>query len=172
VKRVLILFLLPLLLSACGNPAAPAETVTDVVLVEDLTASAPCRITLAIPDGAQLQPEEGAGMSRYLAEDGDFCIDTGSFLAYSPDSAIRQLTGFDRDELDIITTRRFGLPEYRMVWCQTENGCCRVSRASLVEDGQRYYAVVFSAPESSVAGYSGLMREVFASFGLCAAEAV
>ena len=69
-------------------------------------------------------------------------------------------------ELEVLETRRFGLPEYRFAWASASDEGNYVSQASLVEDGSYYYALIFSVREEMGSAYEGCAEAVFSSFGL------
>lgn len=105
----------------------------------------------------------------YLA--GDTEIQTTTFLASDYEAAVEQLSGYKADRLNILRTSRFDMPEYQFAWySQTEEGG-RLYRADLVMDSMTCYAVVCSAPEMEES-FGEQARQVFASFGLSAAEPV
>ena len=82
------------------------------------------------------------------------------------DEALRAVSGFGADELEVLETRRFGLPEYRFAWASASDEGNYVSQASLVEDGSYYYALIFSVREEMGSAYEGCAEAVFSSFGI------
>ncbi len=157
------------LCSGCaGVPAAGSwETVDDTAAV---AASGPVEepyvITFGIPEDVVLEPVTDGGRSLYVQKDGDYEIVSDVFTAASRDEAIRRLTGFGADELEILETERFGLPEYRFAWASTTDEGAYVSQAALVEDTDYYYALVFSVREGLGSQYDDCAEEVFSTFGV------
>ena len=82
------------------------------------------------------------------------------------DDAIRQVSGFGETDLSVLETTRFGLPEYRFAWASSSDEGEYVSQASLVKDGDYYYALVFSVRQGLGGKYDDCAEAVFSSFGL------
>lgn len=152
-----------LLLAACGRePPALPETVSDVP--EPPAETRLYTITVSLPPELQTEPPTPAESGTvYRHPEDRYAVETRTFLADSAESAVHQLTGYRAEELEILETTRFGLPEYRFAWYDGAQGC--LCRADMVLDGQRCYGVIFSAPET--AGDSLMLAtEVFSTFGL------
>lgn len=167
-KRML-LFAALLLLSGCSRPVW--ETVEDEL---PLVAAASWQdtayeITLGLPEGVTLREETDAFR---LYEGEELQVETCRFLTAGLDSAVRMVSGYEAQELTILQTTRFDLPEYQFAWAsQTEQGS-RLYRADLVLDGTVCYAVVCSRPESAGNTLDAGIRQVFSSFGLFTDEGV
>lgn len=115
----------------------------------------------------------------YLGGNGKDClyasgtleVETASFHAADLDAAVRWISGFSPEQLNMIKTVRDDLPEYQFAWySQTEEGG-RLFRADLVMDGTACYAVICSAPETAE-GFHEQARAVFSSFNLSETEKV
>lgn len=145
--------------------------------VEDFQPSQPVsgwmETAYEIQIGLQEQPEliwETAGCKLYEA--GNLEIETDVFLSSGLDSAVRRLTGYEVEQISILQTERFALPEYQFAWySQTEEGG-QMCRADLVMDGMVCYAVVCRVPEDQGNTMSEEVRQVFSGFGLSGKEAV
>lgn len=165
-KRWLLgLALLPLL-SACSAPVT-WETVDDPAVV---TASAaveePYLITFGVPEDVA-QPVSGAdGGKLYVQEHGEYEIYSEVLSASSRDEAIEMVSGFAPSELEILELERFGLPEYRFAWVSASDEGNYVSQASVVEDGNYFYTLIFSVREEAGDQYDDCAQAVFASFGV------
>ena len=169
-KRV-CLVLLCLLLSGCSTPVW--ETVEDEIPVAAVSSwlEEAYTVQFGVPESVSLL-EEREGWQVYGTEDGSLEIETRTFLTSGLESAVRTVSGFEAEELTILQTTRFGLPEYQFVWlAQTEQGS-RLYRADLVLDGMDCYAVICSRPESAGDDYDQEIRQVFSSFGLFTDEGV
>jgi len=165
------LVLLFLVLSGCTAPVW--ETVEDempAVAVSSWLEDA-YTVQFGIPETVNLQ-EEREGWQVYGTEDGSLEIETRIFLTSGLESAVRTVSGFEAEELTILQTSRFGLPEYQFAWvAQTEQGS-RLYRADLVLDETDCYAVICSRPESAGNDHDTEIRQVFSSFGLFTDEGV
>ena len=98
-------------------------------------------------------------------------VHTTSFYAADLDAAVRQLSGFSAEKLNIVKTHRNVLPEYQFAWySETEEGG-RLYRADLLMDDTLCYAVICSAPETAE-GFHEQARQVFSAFTLSAPEKI
>jgi len=170
-KKLVVLALFTLCLSGCSQPAW--ETVEDQIPAVQ-TASwlqNTYKIHVGTPENLKIL-EEQKDWNVYSTNHGDFEIETRTFLSSSAEAAIKELTGIAAENLTILETRRFDLPEYRFAWVtQTEQGS-RVCRADLVMDGTDCYAVICSTVEDVANQYDDEIRYVFSTFGLSADEGV
>lgn len=151
----------------CGCQAETQwETVDDDVVSVSAEVKEPYVITFGVPNDSSAAPLSEENRSLYVQENGDYEILSDVISAYSLDDAVRQVSGFGADEVNLLKTKRFGLPEYRFAWTASSDEGDYVSRASLVEDGEYYYALVFSVREGMGTAYDDCAEAVFASFGL------
>ncbi len=166
-KIVSCLLLLSMLLCGCAAAEPTWETVDDVLPSDPVSAwqEEAYTITIGVPAQTELLATSN-GWKLYAAESGDYEIQTGTFLASSLDSAVRQLSGYDAGRLLIVETTRFDLPEYQFAWYSDGEEGGRLSQADLVMDGYRCYAVVCSRAEAAGSAYDSSIRQVFSSFGL------
>lgn len=157
-----------LLLALTGCSAAPTwETVEDASL-QEMVQAASYEIQMALPDGAELVWETDTEKQYQLNQ---MEIETIRYYAADLNAAVEYVSGFAADQLDILETSRFGMPEYRFAWCSQSEEGVRLYQADLVMDGMTCYALVCSAPESAGA-FHDQARQVFSAFGLSAAEVV
>jgi len=162
---LVLLFSLGAALCACR--AEPDwETVDDPAVPVMAPASAPYIITYGVPNDATEEPLSEKNRSLYVGQNGDYEILSEVITAATLDDALRQVSGFGEDELEIVETTRFGLPDYRFAWSSVSDEGEYVSEASLVEDGDYYYALVFSVRQGLGGQYDECAASVFASFGL------
>lgn len=94
-----------------------------------------------------------------------------TFYAADYQAAVKHLSGYEAEKLNILQTSRFDMPEYQFVWCSQSEEGCMVYRADLIMDDMTCYAVVCGAPETDDTFQDGV-RQVFSSFGLSAPEQV
>lgn len=166
-RKLLLCFLLVGTL-LCGCRAEPDwETVDDdAVLQVSAVVEAPYVITYSVPDDASMEPLSAKNRSLYVGENGDYEIFSDALSAASLDDAMRQVSGFGEGDLSVLETTRFGLPEYRFAWASSSDEGEYVSQASLVKDGDYYYALVFSVRQGLGGKYDDCAAAVFSSFGL------
>ena len=166
-----VCFVLLMMLSGCAMPVW--ETVEDthpVVPVASWQEEA-YEIEIGVPSDLALQ-EESADWQLYATADGTFEVETRRFLASDLDDAVRTLSGYASDQLTILKTTRFDLPEYQFAWLALTEQGSRVYRAKLVMNELDCYAVVCSRAETAGTAYEEPMRQVFSTFGLYIDEGV
>ena len=125
-------------------------------------------MNLDLPSDAVLL-EEQADCKLY--QSGDLEITTSSFSAQNLQDAVKQLSGFEPQNLNILQTTSGGMEEYQFAWyAETAEGG-RIFRADLIMDETRCYAVVCSGPESA-GNFHEQSRQVIAAFSLQKADPV
>lgn len=157
----------------CGKTEQTAvETVgDDLSLQTSLGEEMLYDISIYVPsDVTQQTSDPASNVQVYAHESGEYEIYTQRLIAPSEESAIRQLTGRQKDELTVIRTQRFNLPEYRFAWFDDKSG--QSCRADMVQDGDVFYAVVFAVDQACSMDYRPVMAEVFSTFGLNSDEGV
>ena len=125
-------------------------------------------LLLPLPNQAEVI---GTRNGDTLYQMGSMEVMTTTFYAADYQTAVKHLSGYEAENLNILQTFRFDLPEYQFVWySQSEEGGM-VYRADLVMDDMTCYAVVCGAPETDDTFHDGA-RQVFSSFGLYVQEQV
>lgn len=161
-----------LLVFLAGCSSAPVWEQIDDVLPQDLAAASKANayeISLALPEQAQTVWEHG---NERLYELSNMDVLTLRFQAMDLNAAVRQISGFGAEKLNILQTTRFDCPEYQFTWfTQTEEGG-RLHRADLIMDGMTCYAVVCSSPEEAGESFGREAQAVLSTFGLSEPETV
>lgn len=150
-----------LLLSGCGAQET-METVADEWVEE---AMAPAReILVELPEEAAAPAAENANGRIYLCSDYEIEIHTmdGGDL----DATIRNLCGYDREELTVIASSPQGLKRYDFVWTAAGEGGDKIGRAVILDDGQYHYTMTVLRSADSVEQSQIVWRSVFESFAL------
>ena len=94
----------------CGCGAQPVwERVEDEIPV----MARSYEICLDLPEGAVLR-EEGDNCKLYEA--GDLEIETSTFTARSLQDAVKSLSGFGLEDLNMLQTASGGMEEYQFAW--------------------------------------------------------
>lgn len=156
-----------LLFLLCGCQAEVQwETVDDEIVPVSAVLEKPYIITFGVPEDTSKETLSDQNRSIYVQENGDFEIISDVIAAASLDEAVRLVSGFGTEEIELLRTERFGLPEYQFAWSSTSDEGGYVSRASLVEDSDYYYALIFSVREGLGTAYDDCATAVFSSFGL------
>ena len=169
-KVICLVVFMSLFLSGCSTAAW--ETVEDGdAAVSALGQIDTYAIELDVVKDMTLVVEDEYG-SVYSTQHGEMEVETRTFVASSPETAVAMLSGLSADTMTILQTGRFGLPEYQFVWVShTEQGS-RLNRADLLMDGVQCYAVICSTSEQAGNSYDEQLRHVFATFTLETEETV
>ncbi len=166
-KRTIALgAVLALLLSGCAEQEVAWETVSDdPALQAGSILPEPYEILVALPSDAEQTMETGV----YANAAEEYEVVTQVLPASTVQTAIRQISGFDAEDLEVVKLQFGSLPEYQFAWAnETEEGTV-YSRALLVASDSYYYVLQFHAHGRSRAAEQ---RDVFASFGLFCDEGV
>ena len=159
-KWIFLLFCL-LFLCGCGEKPAQEAMAQDAVAVINLDRA--YTITIGVPrDATEVLNLNGSKLYRH--EGGEYEILTKVFFAEDADRAIEQLMGTKKNDLCVMETTRFSMPEYRFTWYDASEQA--LLRADLVMDKNTCYAVVFSVDEQLGRKYDALVTETFSTFGL------
>ena len=170
-KKGLVLLLVLLVLSGCSAPVW--ETVEDIAPAVPTASmeNETYTIEIGVPSSMKLL-EAKDGWHIFSTDHGEFEVETRTFLASGVADAVKTLSGYSMEQLTVLETERFDLPEYQFVWLtQTEQGT-RLCRADLVVDGMECYAVVCSTMETAGDLYEKDIRRTIATFGLFTDEGV
>ena len=106
-----------------------------------------------------------------LYQMGTMEILTTTFYAADYQTAVKHLSGYKAENLNILQTSRYDMPEYQFVWCSQSEEGGMIYRADLIMDDMTCYAIVCGAPDTDPAFHDDV-RQVFSSFGLHVPEKV
>lgn len=161
VKKGLCLIFVCLLLSGCGAEQT-METVADEWVEEVM---APAReILVELPEEAAAPAAENADGRIYLCS--DYEIEIHTMPGGDLDATIRNLCGYDRDALTVISSNPQGLKRYDFVWTAVGEGGDRIGRAVILDDGTYHYTMTVLRTAESVERSQIVWRSVFESFTL------
>lgn len=148
------------------------ETVDDTIPDTPVSAmEGGCRLCIDAPEDASAPAYADSGcLERYAQADGTYEITVQTLLSSELDGVVRRLTGFAPEQIDVLKTQRFGLPEYQFAWVSSGDEGEFLCRAAVICDGDYYYALTFAAKEDCAAELAQTARAVFASMRLNANE--
>ena len=167
-KAVLLACALGALLCGCAAAEPAWETVDDTI-VQDTGSYLDSTYTMLFDVPADAQEDalcSGDGRTVYTNAAGDYEIVGQTMLCADADTAVRRLSGFSPENLDVIETTRFGLPEYRFAWYTSGDEGGSLCRADVLLDGTVCYALTFSARERCGSTYDSTAEQVFATLSL------
>lgn len=124
-------------------------------------------IRVELPDGMTEAVSGGAYDERiYESEDGTYFVVTQILRGCRAEDAIRQMTGYDPENLGMIRTESSSVPEYRFSWCANgENGILTCS-GIVAEDDAYCYCLSFCAEEQYAKACASAREQVMSGFGL------
>ena len=159
-KKLLILMVM-LLLSGCGAEET-FETVADEMALQVLAQ--PREIQMTLPEETLLPAMESDGRTLYLCNGYDVAVQTLS--SGDLNATIRQLSGFDREELTIMETDSGAYRCYEFVWTAATDLGEQVGRAMILDDGTYHYTLTAMAPAEKALNYQEIWNGLFESFGI------
>ena len=175
-KRIGFILSLLLLAGLCGCSRAETvwETVDDVMPAEPVSyLDEAYSMNYDVPQDAAAQtfaPEPGKTV--WEQTEGDYEIVSEVFLTSGIDDAIRRLSGFEPEQLRVMMTSRYGMPEYQFAWYSAGDEGGRLYRADVLMDDLYCYALTFSVREGLGGLYDTTTEQVFSSFSLFYDEGV
>lgn len=160
-KLLCLLVVMGVLLAGCGA-AETYETMADE-MIQSVMAQ-PREIRMQLPDEAVLPAMESDTGTLYICKDYDVSVQTleGGDL----EETIRQITGYELEELTIMQTLSGNLTRYDFVWTSASDGGEQVSRASVLDDGSYHYVLTAMADADVAEEYREIWNGLFESFGL------
>lgn len=175
-KAVAVLLIFSVL--ALGGCSARQETVWETVDDTGQTLQASYldeayTMQFDVPQDAVVQTFSGAaGKQVYEQTDGDYSIISEVLLCADADEAIRRVSGFEPEQLSVVETNRFGMPEYQFAWYAGSDEGGRLYRADVLVDDLYCYVLTFSVREGLGSTYDTTAKQVFASYSLFYDEGV
>lgn len=161
-KKLWVIPLLLLLLAGCGKKPA-LETVSDQL--DTPVVSTMQRIQLQLPPELSAPVLESEDTGRlYLCD--DYTLTLQTVEAGDLQRTIRNLTGMEKDNLQIIQTRQGDIKRYQWVWSTAGENGTQIGRACLLDDGAYHYVLTAFSDERKAEKVQSQWKEVFASFTL------
>lgn len=161
-KKLWVIPILALLLAGCGGEKT-LETVGDVE--EAPTSATHQRVLLQLPEelSAPVLQSEKTG-TLYICDDYSVTVQTVS--AGDIDKTIRNATGMNREDLQIMQTQENGVKRYRWVWATGGENGVQVGRGCILDDGTYHYVLTALADEKASSRVQPAWKEIFGSFRL------
>lgn len=160
-KKWCVFLLISLFLSGCA--AVPTfETVTDVIVTDD--PAQPREVALELPDDASTLTMENEQGTLYLCNDYEITVQTvwGTDLG----TTIRNVTGYEPENLTVIQTRENGYTRYELVWATTGETGELLGRCTVLDDGNYHYVLTVMAQAQQAGEMQEDWNELFSSFSL------
>lgn len=138
-KKLLVILIAMVLLSGCA-----AQTFEKVEDLNDVQAVAtPATLLLDLPEEAAAPAMQGASGTLYFCGDYDIMVEV--MPSGNLSNTLQTLTGFDREELELMQTDRCGVDCYEGVWSAAGEAGDHVGRVLILDDGSFHYCVSIMA---------------------------
>lgn len=134
-KKLLLVVFAMLLLTGCA--AQTFETVDD--LNDAQVMASPATLLLDLPEEAAAPAMQGSSGTLYFCGDYDIMVEV--MPSGNLSSTLQTLTGFGREELDLVQTIRCGVDCYEGAWSAAGEAGDHVGRVLVLDDGSYHYCV-------------------------------
>lgn len=134
-KKIIALVCVMLLFSGCS--VQTFEGVEDLNDVQ--TVANPATLLLDLPEEASVSAMQGSSGTLYFCDDYDIMVEV--MPSGNLSNTLQILTGFEREELDLMQTMRCGVDCYEGVWSAAGEAGDHVGRVLVLDDGSYHYCV-------------------------------
>lgn len=161
-KKIWIWAVLALLLTGCGARET-FETLSDVYAVP--ASATAYQVQLSLPEEAVLQTLQASDGSQLYLCDG-YTVTVQTLPAGDLDRTLHDVTGFGKEQLRYLKTRKDGFTCYSCAWsAATEEGNA-VCRAVILDDGSSHHAVTVMADYTDAADLNAQWQHILDSVSL------
>ena len=151
-----------LLLSGCAAQET-FETLSDDY---DISAMAQMQqLQLTLPEDAAVTTMENDETGKIYLCDG-YSVAVQTMQAGDLNKTLRQVTGFSKEQLTVMQTRKDGITRYECVWSAAGEGGDQVCRAAILDDGSYHYAVTVMAEQAAAGQQTKTWQSILDSITL------
>ena len=165
-KKFLVILGLCTLLGGCASEQT-FETLLDAY---DVSVMAEVRqVELALPEDAVIETFEQENVGKLYLCDG-YSVAVQTMESGNLNKTLFEVTGFEKDQLAIIKTKRGDLTHYDYTWCaagETEEQICR---GILLDDGNYHYVVTVMADASKAGDLTATWQHILDSAKLVSTD--
>ncbi len=159
-KKILVILCAALLLTGCA--AETFETVDDVYA--PLEKPEPASVSLALPENAAAQAMEGDTGTIYFCDGFEVTVEILS--SGDVDATLKALTGFGREALSVLQTRRGDADCYVCAWSSAGETGDQVGQAMVLDDGNYHYCICLMTAAESASDCLQAWQEILDSTAL------
>lgn len=159
-KKLLVILVLMLLLSGCAEDVF--ETIGDPNDIEVMAT--PATVLVDLPSSAASPVMEGASGKLYFCDGYELMVET--LNAGDLDATLRNLTGFSKNELQLMETKRCGVACYEGTWSAAGDTGDQVGRVMVLNDGSYHYCISFITDADNAASCAVEWQSVLDSVAL------
>ena len=159
-KKFFLILCAMFLLTGCSTQTF--ETIGDSVDVSVMAK--PATLLLDLPEEAAAPAMQGTTGTIYFCENYDITVEI--MPSGNLDSTLQILTGFGRDELNIIKTKRCGADCYEAVWSAAGEAGDHIGRVLVIDDGSYNYCVSIMSMADVAGQYNEAWNQILESVAL------
>ena len=159
-KTFAVILCLLILLTGCTQEVF--ETVDDPVDVQVMAV--PATLLIELPESAATPVIEGTSGKLYFCDDYEIMVET--LNAGNLDATLQTLTGFSKEEMQLLETKRCGVSCYEGVWSAAGEAGDQVGRVMVLDDGVYHYCVSLMTDANDASECSAQWQSIFDSVAL------
>ena len=157
-RKILVMLIVVLMLAGCS-----AQTFEKVEDTNDVQAMVqPATLLMDLPEEAAAPTMQGSSGTLYFCGDYDIMVEV--MPSGNLNNTLQSLTGFERDELELVQTMRCGVDCYGLVWTAAGEAGDHVGRALILDDGNFHYCVSVMAMAEDISAcaddWNSLLKSV------------
>ena len=160
-KKWMTVFICAIMLTGCAAPTF--ETLGDIPH-QQVAATVPRKVVLELPEEAVLSVWENEANTMYLCR--DFSAHLQTLEAGDLQGSIRQLCGYERENLTVVESRCGDHNRYEWVWIAAGEGGDEICRCTLLDDGDFHYALTLTASSFDAGALAQTWNEIMSGFCL------
>lgn len=159
-KTIAVILCLLVLMSGCTQEVF--ETVDDPIDLQVMAV--PATLLIDLPESAAAPVFEGASGKLYFCDDYEIMIET--LNAGNLDATLQTLTGFSKEEMQLLETKRCGAACYEGAWSAAGEAGDQVGRVMVLDDGVYHYCISLMTDANDISACAVEWQNIFDSVGL------
>lgn len=160
-RKIAVIVLCMVLLCGC-TAEETYETIADEWIVPVMAQ--PREIAVTLPDNAVAPVLHGEGAQLYLSEGYEILLET--VAAGDLSATVRNISGFEKENLTILETMQDDAVRYDFVWVSAGEKGDRLGRCVILDDGNYHYCMSVLQDAEGNGKSQIVWDEVFTSFSL------
>ena len=159
-KKMLVILIVMMILTGCT--AQTFEKIEDLNDVQ--TMAQPATLLVDLPEEAAAPAMQGSSGTLYFCGDYDIMVEV--MPSGNLDNTLQTLTGFGRNELELVQTIRCGVDCYEGVWSAAGEAGDHVGRLLILDDGSFHYCVSVMAMAEDISNCADDWNSILTSVAL------
>ena len=164
-RKLLFICLVLLLLPGCAATQT-FETVTDVY--EEPAAVPSYALTLELPEAASVCTMKTQSDILYECEEYSLYVQT--MAGGDLDRTLRDITGYESDELSVIQTKAGTFDRYELAWTVAGEGGQQICRTVILDDGNTHHALTAMGDHTKGSQLAQAWQKLFSTVRLVSTD--